>query len=183
MIQSMSTPKYVGHPFSDTGPTTVATLAPIEESGDIGGGVVAVEDPIAVDEPPSHDVMATESVPLAEVSTAVVFPEIQVILAEETTSPTSTDYLTLSQFENTAYSGPDMNIGVSTFSQVPSFGQWENSSVQTPYKGVSIVTGQRSGTKEIPDEVPTCRNLTESFEEAEDLEVVSQLISLSKVVD
>ena len=76
-----------------------------------------------------------------------------------------------------------MNIGVSTFSHVPSFGQWENSSVQTSYRGVSIVSGQRSGTKEISDEVPTCRNLTESFEDAEDLKVVSQLVSLSKVVD
>lgn len=70
-------------------------------------------------------------------------------------SPTSTDFLTLSQFKNTAHSDPNMNPSVSTFSQVPSFRQWEKGqddlSVRTPYRGESIVTGQRSGTEEIPE--------------------------------
>jgi hypothetical protein len=113
-----------------------------------------------------------------------VFPEINSILANEAhDSPPADAVITLSQFENIVHSGVDMNLEGASFSQDPSFVHWVKGGVddplQTPTRGVSIVTAQDTTYVEVADNANTCRNLRDKFEQVEELEAVTHLVSLS----
>ena len=97
-----------------------------------------------------------------------VFPEMKELL-DERESPTTDSLLTLSQFHNTAHSGQDMGLASGTLSQDPSFGHWvkepDGGSLQTPYKGISIVTSVSTGSGSLGDDISTVRNLSKLFAE------------------
>lgn len=117
-----------------------------------------------------------------------VFPEINSILANEAhDSPPADALITLSQFENTVHSGVDMNLEGASFSQDPSFVHWVKAGVddplRTPTRGVSIVTAQDTTSVEGADNDSTCRNLRDKFEQVEELEAVTHLVSLSQGTD
>ena len=117
-----------------------------------------------------------------------VFPEIRDILDQFSSSTGGAPLITLNQFQNTAHGGDDMVEEDSlAFSQGPSFVQWMKAPVeeviQTPYKGVSIVTGHScpevesaaNGTVEVECAVKDsrCRNLNGAFKEEEQLEATA----------
>ena len=112
---------------------------------------------------------------------------MKTILNNKPVSPGAAPFLTLSQFNNSVHAGYDVVAETISFSQDPSFHQWVRGDVEhavhTPYKGVSIVAGHDSGHLGLANEARICRNLNQSFEEQEDLEAVSQLVSLSQAAE
>ena len=114
-----------------------------------------------------------------------VFAEIDEILEEQSSPPLQAPLLTLSQFDNTAHAGADMVVEETSFSQDPSFHQWMKGNpeahIRTPYKGVSIVSGNSAPEETLKTKDSTCRNLRATFDEEEDLEVTAaELVNLSQ---
>lgn len=126
--------------------------------------------------------------PPSGVEKAAIFPEMtDLMVNSEEATPGPGPLLTLSQFQNTAHSGADMNLRGDEFTQCPSFAQWAKDGPdvvpQTPYKGVSIVAGHCSESTGLGDTVSTCRNLSVAFEEQEQLDAATvSLVTLSQSI-
>ena len=108
------------------------------------------------------------------------------IVNSEEATPGQGPLLPLSQFENTGYSGADMNLRGDEYTQCPSFSQRAKDGTdvvsQIPSNGVSIVAGQCHESVGLGGTISTCRNLSEAFEEQQLDAATVSLMSLSQTI-